>query len=176
MRRSLLLFALCATTFALTRTAAAQGFQVNEHGSCVMGRGGAGVAKGCADGSDIFYNPAGIVGPRGWIISAGVTVIDANGAAISHYLAPKAAAQPLYLNREVTSPNGPAKLSMTADLAPVVGRKVSSLAWQLAIAAVLIILSAKKPDWDRPGNMIRMCGPAGLRRPPNASPTCRVAA
>ena len=79
MRRSLLLFALCATTFALTRTAAAQGFQVNEHGSCVMGRGGAGVAKGCADGSDIFYNPAGIVGPRGWIISAGVTVIDANG-------------------------------------------------------------------------------------------------
>ncbi len=79
MRRSLVLFALAATPLALTRSAQAQGFQVNEHGSCVMARGGTGVAKSCDDGSAMFYNPAGIVGPRGWIISAGVTVIDANG-------------------------------------------------------------------------------------------------
>jgi long-chain fatty acid transport protein len=61
------------------RPAAAQGFQVNEHGTCVMGRGGAGVAKPCADGSAMFYNPAGLFGRMGWTISAGVTLIDANG-------------------------------------------------------------------------------------------------
>jgi long-chain fatty acid transport protein len=58
--------------------AGAQGFQVNEHGTCVMGRGGAGVALPCPDGSGMFYNPAGIHRP-GWTISAGVTLIDAFG-------------------------------------------------------------------------------------------------
>ncbi|HET7039779.1 MAG TPA: outer membrane protein transport protein [Gemmatimonadales bacterium] len=57
----------------------AQGFQVNEHGTCVMGRGGAGVALACPDGSGIFYNPSGILARQGWTISAGVTVIDAFG-------------------------------------------------------------------------------------------------
>jgi long-chain fatty acid transport protein len=80
MQRTLVLFALAATTAGLTRTAAAQGFQVNEHGTCVMARGGTGVAKPCADGSAMFFNPAGIVGTRnGWTVSAGVTVIDAYG-------------------------------------------------------------------------------------------------
>jgi long-chain fatty acid transport protein len=79
MRRFLVLTALIATPLALTRSAQAQGFQVNEHGSCAMARAGTGVAKSCDDGSAMFYNPAGIVGPRGWIITAGVTVIDANG-------------------------------------------------------------------------------------------------
>ena len=36
----------------------AQGFSVNEHGSCAMGRAGTGVAAPCDDGSAMFFNPA----------------------------------------------------------------------------------------------------------------------
>jgi long-chain fatty acid transport protein len=79
MKRSLVVLAVTATTLGLARTVMAQGFQVNEHGTCVMGRGGAGVAKPCADGSGMFYNPAGLLGRTGWIASAGFTLIDANG-------------------------------------------------------------------------------------------------
>lgn len=60
--------------------AAAQGFSVNEHSTCVMGRAGTGVAQPCLDGSAIVYNPAGLVaGGTGWTVSAGVTVIAASG-------------------------------------------------------------------------------------------------
>ena len=64
---------------ALPGTVLAQGFQVNEHGTCVMGRAGTGVASPCSDGSSIYYNPAGITGVPGWTVSAGVTVIAASG-------------------------------------------------------------------------------------------------
>lgn len=56
----------------------AQGFGVYEQGACMMGRGGAGVADPCPDGSGIFFNPAALsveamqvtlggalIGPRG---------------------------------------------------------------------------------------------------------------
>jgi long-chain fatty acid transport protein len=80
MRRHLVFFALGATAIGLARDAAAQGFQVNEHGSCVMARGGTGAAKPCADGSAMVFNPAGLVdGRSGWTITAGVTLIDAYG-------------------------------------------------------------------------------------------------
>jgi long-chain fatty acid transport protein len=79
MRRHLVLFALGAAATGLARDALAQGFQVNEHGTCAMARAGAGVAKPCADGSGMFYNPAGLVGRTGWTVSAGVTVIKAGG-------------------------------------------------------------------------------------------------
>jgi len=80
MQRRLVLFAFGAAALGFAREATAQGFQVNEHGSCVMARGGTGTAKPCADGSAMFFNPAGLVGGRsGWTISAGVTVIDAGG-------------------------------------------------------------------------------------------------
>lgn len=79
MRPSPLLCALAIGLAASADTADAQGFQVNEHGSCVMGRGGAGVALPCPDGSGMFYNPAGLLTRRGWTISAGVTAIDAFG-------------------------------------------------------------------------------------------------
>jgi len=80
MSRSTSSIALAALALVAGATsAAAQGFQVNEHGSCMMGRGGAGVASPCADGSALFWNPAGIVGPTGWTISAGATLIDARG-------------------------------------------------------------------------------------------------
>jgi len=80
MQRRLVLFALGAAALGFAREATAQGFQVNEHGSCVMARGGTGTAKPCEDGSAMFFNPAGIVaGRNGWTISAGVTVISAFG-------------------------------------------------------------------------------------------------
>jgi len=79
MSRHVVLVAVVAATLGLARSAAAQGFQVNEHGSCVMGRGGAGVAAPCADGSGMFYNPAGLFARKGWTISGGVTGINANG-------------------------------------------------------------------------------------------------
>jgi long-chain fatty acid transport protein len=40
--------------------ASAQGFGVYEQGACMTGRGGAGVADPCNDGSGIFFNPASI--------------------------------------------------------------------------------------------------------------------
>jgi long-chain fatty acid transport protein len=79
MRTSTLLCALAIGLAISARPAGAQGFQVNEHGSCVMGRGGAGVALPCPDGSGMFYNPAGLLTRAGWTISAGVTFIDAYG-------------------------------------------------------------------------------------------------
>jgi long-chain fatty acid transport protein len=79
MRRPLVVIALGAAVTGLARDAGAQGFQVNEHGTCAMARAGAGVAKPCADGSAMFYNPAGLLGRPGWTVSAGVTVIKAGG-------------------------------------------------------------------------------------------------
>src|SRR5512137_3013431 len=40
--------------------ASAQGFSVYEQGACMMGRGGAGVADPCQDGTGMFYNPAAL--------------------------------------------------------------------------------------------------------------------
>jgi long-chain fatty acid transport protein len=80
MPRHLVLIALGAAMLGFARDANAQGFQVNEHGTCAMARGGAGVAKACADGSAMFFNPAGILGTRnGWTVSAGATIISAYG-------------------------------------------------------------------------------------------------
>ena len=66
-------------TATISATAVAQGFSVNEHGSCVMGRAGTGVALPCNDASSILFNPAGIAGTVGWTVSAGVTAIAAGG-------------------------------------------------------------------------------------------------
>src|SRR2546422_8554869 len=43
----------------------AQGFGIYEQGTCSMGRAGTGVAAPCADGSAIFFNPAGLAGLKG---------------------------------------------------------------------------------------------------------------
>jgi long-chain fatty acid transport protein len=45
---------------AAAAPAAAQGFGVYEQGACMMGRGGAGVADPCKDGSGVFFNPASL--------------------------------------------------------------------------------------------------------------------
>ena len=74
--------AICVIAVVLGALAAgpvsAQGFGVYEQGACMMGRGGAGVADPCPDGSGIFFNPAALsveamqvtlggalIGPRG---------------------------------------------------------------------------------------------------------------
>ncbi len=58
---------------------AAQGFGIYELGTCSMGRAGTGVAMPCPDASAIFFNPAGLVGLKGWHVSAGGTLIKATG-------------------------------------------------------------------------------------------------
>lgn len=60
---------------------AAQGYGIFEHGTCMMGRAGTGVATPCADGSAIFFNPAGIVGTSGrGVLGAGMTYIGPKGS------------------------------------------------------------------------------------------------
>ncbi len=60
---------------------AAQGFGVYEHSTCAMGRAGTAVASPCADGSAIFFNPAGLAGAKEgqWTVSAGGTGIAPSG-------------------------------------------------------------------------------------------------
>lgn len=59
----------------------AQGYSVNEHGTCAMARGGTATASPCADGSAIFYNPAGLAALRKGrgVVSVGGTGILASG-------------------------------------------------------------------------------------------------
>ncbi len=61
MRRSEASFTLAlALVIALPSSARAQGYGVYEQSACATGRGGTGVASPCADGSGMYYNPAGI--------------------------------------------------------------------------------------------------------------------
>src|SRR5690348_5023934 len=64
---------------ALPHAAMAQGYGVYEQGACVMGRAGTGVASACADGSSIFFNPAGITAAGRQQVSIGGTLIAPRG-------------------------------------------------------------------------------------------------
>src|SRR2546427_772429 len=57
----------------------AQGFGIYEQGTCSMGRAGTGVAAPCADGSAIFFNPAGLAGVKGAHLTVGATLLDVQG-------------------------------------------------------------------------------------------------
>src|SRR5438874_4075403 len=57
----------------------AQGFGIYEQGTCAMGRAGTGAAAPCADGSAMFFNPAGLASLKGGHATAGVTLIDVKG-------------------------------------------------------------------------------------------------
>ena len=63
MRRAEVCFAL-VTALMLARPALshAQGYGVYEQSACTMGRGGTAAAEPCADGSGMYFNPAGIAG------------------------------------------------------------------------------------------------------------------
>lgn len=77
--------AVTAALLAAPGALFAQGFQVNEHGTCVMGRAGVATPKPCGDGSAVFYNPAGIAGASGITTSLGVTGIYAYGSFTEDY-------------------------------------------------------------------------------------------
>lgn len=53
--------AVGAPLLAVPRGAAAQGFGLNEIGTCAVGRAGAGVAAPCEDASRIYWNPAAAI-------------------------------------------------------------------------------------------------------------------
>jgi long-chain fatty acid transport protein len=59
--------------------ARAQGFGVNEIGSCAVARSYAVVGAPCADASTIYWNPAFAATLRGWSVLAGVAAIDLSG-------------------------------------------------------------------------------------------------
>ncbi len=75
-----------ALVAALPAALAGQGFGVYEHNTCAMGRAGVTAARPCADGSAIFFSPAGLAGLTGTHISAGVTLIGAQGGFTDDFL------------------------------------------------------------------------------------------
>ncbi len=77
---------LCAGAPALL---GAQGFGIYEQGTCAMGRAGTGVAAPCADGSAMFFNPAGLAGLAGKHLTVGVTLLDVRGGFTSDTLQQK---------------------------------------------------------------------------------------
>lgn len=70
----------------LPSLAAAQGFGVYEQNTCAMGRAGVAAARPCADGSAVFFNPAGLAGLAGNRASLGVTLIGASGSFTDDFL------------------------------------------------------------------------------------------
>jgi long-chain fatty acid transport protein len=91
MRRFALLLLAGATSLvaALPSALTGQGFGVYEHNTCAMGRAGVTAARPCADGSAIYFNPAGITGLTGNHLSAGVTLIGAQGNFTDDFLGTK---------------------------------------------------------------------------------------
>src|SRR3989442_1570023 len=88
MRRFALLLLAGASALVAASPAplVGQGFGVYEHNTCVMGRAGVSAALPCADGSAIFFSPAGLAGLSGTHISAGVTLIGAQGGFTDDFL------------------------------------------------------------------------------------------
>jgi long-chain fatty acid transport protein len=88
MRRfaSLLLAGATSLVAALPSRLPGQGFGVYEHNTCAMGRAGVTAARPCADGSAIYFSPAGLAGLTGTHISAGVTLIGAQGSFTDDFL------------------------------------------------------------------------------------------
>jgi len=80
-------FALLLCAGVIPSLGAAQGFGVYEHNTCAMARAGVTAANPCADGSAIYFNPAGLAGLSGMRFSAGVTLIGAQGNFTDDFLA-----------------------------------------------------------------------------------------
>ena len=76
---------------ALPTSLTAQGFAVNELGSCSMGRGGVAAAMPCADGSAMWYNPAALTAITGTTFSGSVTAIMPHGGFTDIYFDQKTA-------------------------------------------------------------------------------------
>src|SRR5437868_15430729 len=70
MRRfALVLLAGAASLVAAVPRLSAQGFGVYEQNTCTMGRAGVAAARPCADGSAIYFSPAGLAGMPGTQVS-----------------------------------------------------------------------------------------------------------
>jgi long-chain fatty acid transport protein len=80
-------FALLLCAGVIPSLGAAQGFGVYEHNTCAMARAGVTAANPCADGSAIYFSPAGLAGLAGTHFSAGVTLIGAQGNFTDDFLA-----------------------------------------------------------------------------------------
>ncbi len=78
LSRCLLLAALVAPA-----AADAQGFGLNEIGSCALARGFAVTSVPCNDASDIYWNPAETTKLQGWGLYVGAAAIQVNGAFIA---------------------------------------------------------------------------------------------
>ncbi|MFP4227583.1 MAG: OmpP1/FadL family transporter [Salinivenus sp.] len=76
---------LCILAVQVPEAARAQGFSVYEQGTCTMAQAGAAVAQPCADGSALFFNPAGLLETEGLTLSGGATLIAAQGSFTSDY-------------------------------------------------------------------------------------------
>ena len=79
---------------AVPATLTAQGFAVNELGSCPMGRASVSGAVPCADGSAIWFNPAGLTAITGTTFSGSVTAIMPHGGFTD-----------IYFNQKTDMPN-----------------------------------------------------------------------
>lgn len=71
----------CLVLAALVAPAAveAQGFGINEVGSCAVARGFAVTSVPCNDASEIYWNPAATTGLQGWGLYVGAAAIQVNG-------------------------------------------------------------------------------------------------
>src|SRR5216117_284688 len=97
----LLLAGAPALVAAPVHPLAGQGFGVYEHNTCAMGRAGVTAARPCADGSAIYFSPAGLAGLPGTHVSAGVTLIGAQGSFTDDFLASRSDLK----NRPIPVPN-----------------------------------------------------------------------
>lgn len=79
---------------AVPATLPAQGFAVNELGSCPMGRASVSGAVPCSDGSAIWFNPAGLTAITGTTFSGSVTAIMPHGGFTD-----------IYFNQKTDMPN-----------------------------------------------------------------------
>jgi long-chain fatty acid transport protein len=80
MRYLSLIASLALAAAATPAISAAQGFGVNEIGTCAASRAFAVTGAPCQDASTIFWNPAATVGLKGWNFYAGAAVIDVGGS------------------------------------------------------------------------------------------------
>jgi len=73
-------FALALGLLGLPAVARAQGFGLNEIGSCALARGFATTSSPCDDGSSIYWNPGAIPKKQGLTALAGVAAISLGGS------------------------------------------------------------------------------------------------
>jgi long-chain fatty acid transport protein len=80
LRRATRSLLLSTAVLLLPALAGAQGFGLNEIGSCAVGRSFAVTAGGCSDASLVFWNPAAIGRTDGWSALVGGAAISIKGA------------------------------------------------------------------------------------------------